>query len=95
MYGIFPGQEIDWPNTPIVQHLFAAEHDYHEDGWTSLAIAIEFIRTKRPDLTPKKYHCGSWRHILHESKLFEIRKCRNDTAPTQVWYRSKPLPVIE
>jgi len=87
-YGVFPGADIDWPNTTIVQQLLAAESDHQVDGWTFLSNAIEIIRTRKPGLSPKKYGCGSWRHILHESRMFKIQKRKTDTNALEVWYRS-------
>ncbi|MQA51701.1 hypothetical protein GDH07_00035 [Pseudomonas sp. MC042] len=41
--------------------------------------------------TPKRYGCGSWRHVIHESQQFEIRKqSQADNGATVVWYRSRP-----
>ena len=35
--------------------------------------------------------CGSWRHVLHESQQFEVRKqSQACDSPTVVWYRSRP-----
>lgn len=90
MFGVFPGQEIDWQSTTIVQQLCFAERDRDEDGWTELAKATEGIRARWPEVTPKKYGCSSWRHVIHESGLFEIKKrIQGDTKAVQVWYRSK------
>ncbi|MCG7872652.1 MAG: OST-HTH/LOTUS domain-containing protein [Candidatus Thiodiazotropha lotti] len=90
MFGVFPGQEIDWQSTTIVQQLCFAERDCDEDGWTELAKATEDIRARWPEVTPKKYGCSSWRHVIHESGLFEIKKrIQGDTKAVQVWYRSK------
>ncbi len=89
-YGVCPGRPVDWPNTPIISFLFQAEDSYRLDGWTNLEDAISFVRKKRPDLGPKKYGCSSWRHVLHESRMFDIAKRLNaDTGIKQVWYRSK------
>lgn len=84
------GTGIDWPSTEIVRLLRGAELSYAKEGWTSLRDAIATIKASHPDQSPKKYGCSSWRHVIHESKLFEIRK-----APTaalenvHVWYRSR------
>ncbi|MBX9754177.1 MAG: OST-HTH/LOTUS domain-containing protein [Pseudomonadaceae bacterium] len=91
LYGLVPGQPVDWPGTTIVQQLTLAESTCHEAGWTSLAAAIGFIHRDWPELNPKKYGCRSWRHVIHQSGLFEIQKRKPaDSERTQVWYRSKP-----
>lgn len=90
MFGVFPGHEIDWPSTTIVQQLRFAEHDCDEEGWTDLAKATEDIRTRWPEVTPKQYGCSSWRHVIHESGLFEIQKrIQGDNKSVKVWYRSR------
>ncbi|MDO8696316.1 MAG: OST-HTH/LOTUS domain-containing protein [Pseudomonas sp.] len=91
LYGLVPGQPVDWPCTTIVQQLSRAESACHEAGWTSLTTAIGFIHLDWPELNPKKYGCSSWRHVIHQSGLFEIQKRKPaDSERTQVWYRSKP-----
>lgn len=91
LYGLVPGQPVDWPCTTIVQQLSRAESTCHEAGWTSLTTAIGFIHLDWPELNPKKYGCSSWRHVIHQSGLFEIQKRKpTDSERTQVWYRSKP-----
>jgi hypothetical protein len=91
LYGLLPGQPVDWPGTTIVQQLTRAESACHEAGWTSLAAAIGFIHRDWPELNPKKYGCSSWRHVIHQSGRFEIQKRKPaDSERTQVWYRSKP-----
>lgn len=91
LYGLVPGQPVDWPCTTIVQQLSRAESACHEAGWTSLTAAIGFIHLDWPELNPKKYGCSSWRHVIHQSGLFEIQKRKPaDSERTQVWYRSKP-----
>lgn len=89
-YEVFPGRPVDWPNTPIIRFLTQAEDSYRLDGWTKLEDAISFVRKQRPDLGPKKYGCSSWRHVLHESGMFDLDK-RQDVGAggKQVWYRSK------
>lgn len=43
-----------------------------------------------PEQTPIRYGCGSWRHVIHESKQFEIPKqSQADNGTTVVWYRSR------
>jgi hypothetical protein len=89
-FGVFPGQDIEWPNTTIVHQLVAAEHEHHDDGWTNLDEAIASIRKKWPELTPAKYGCKNWRRVLDQSGLFDVQKRKNlETGVGQTWYRSK------
>lgn len=86
---------IDWPRAKIVELLRAAEETLSEQGWTLLAKAIDYAgRTHRAE-TPKRYGCKSWRQVIHESQLFEIRKTRAlDRDDVQIWYRSIASPTI-
>lgn len=89
-FGIIDGQPMNWPETAIVQQLRHLELALAEDGWTCLARTIRELQSNWPELTPRKYRCSSWRHLLRESGLFEIQK--RDLAgsgPTQIWFRSK------
>lgn len=87
---------VDWPSSPIVQLLKKAEKTCAVEGWTMLNNAIEFIRTKEPTQTPKKYECRTWRQVLHRSQMFEIRKDRyGDGHGIRVWYQSKSVAVVE
>ncbi|MBS1131997.1 MAG: hypothetical protein H6R16_2999 [Proteobacteria bacterium] len=87
--GIHPDGSVDWPSCGIVGHLREAETVLAQAGWTELNAAIGRIRQRAPSQTPKRYGCGSWRHVIHESRQFEIRK-QTTQAGTVVSYRSHP-----
>lgn len=89
-YGIPPDGKTCWIDTPIVHALNAALVLQGQDGWTSLADAVAIIRTKDKELNPKRYGMRSWRHLLHETKLFEVQK-RVDAGEVRVWYRNRKL----
>ncbi len=92
VYGIWPDGTVDWGTTPIVAVLREAEMCLAKDGWTSLDAAIKWLSTKYPDKQPAQYGCSRWRHLLHESKLFEIRRVTPDVSvATGVCYRSKQV----
>lgn len=90
IHGILPnGAGVDWSYSTIVNLLRDAEIVLNEDGWTSLARAIDYIHKTEPDHIPKKYGCSSWRNLLHECKQFEVRRHQPAAGlPTEVWYRS-------
>ena len=89
--GILPGGAgVAWESCTVVSELRDAEIILSEDGWTSLAKAINYLRKTAPEQTPRKYGCSSWRHLLHESGQFEVRKYRSEAGDTtEVWYRSR------
>jgi hypothetical protein len=65
---------IDWRYTPVVQALREAESQLSDDGWTKLSDAISWLGNHYPNETPAGYGCARWRHLLHESGLFEIAR---------------------
>ena len=87
--GIRGDGSVYWPGSGICLCLREAETKLAEGSWTRLEAAIRWIGSAYPEQTPKRYGCSSWRHALHESRQFEIRKSQADNERTAVWYRSK------
>ena len=89
--GIGPDGTVHWAGSGITNCLREAESKLAQAGWTPLFEAIHWIANTYPKQTPKRYGCGSWRHVIHASQQFEIRKqSQADNGPTVVWYRSRP-----
>ncbi|KPX94165.1 hypothetical protein VT47_24765 [Pseudomonas syringae pv. syringae] len=89
--GIGPDGTVHWVSSGITNCLREAETKLAQAGWTPLFEAIHWIAKTYPEQTPKRYGCGSWRHVIHASQQFEIRKqSQAVTGPTVVWYRSRP-----
>lgn len=90
-HGIFPGGAgVAWTSCTIVNLLRDAEDALAEDGWTQLAKAIEYITEREPTHTPKRYGCSSWRQVLHESALFNIRREQAEQGTAkETWYCSR------
>ncbi|GAD62731.1 OST-HTH/LOTUS domain-containing protein [Aquipseudomonas alcaligenes] len=87
--GIWLDGSVHWPSSGVVSCLREAERLLACDGWTVLSEAIRWITKTYPDQTPKRYGCSSWRHVLHEAKLFDVRKeVQVDAGGAVVWYRS-------
>lgn len=92
--GIAPDGSVDWPASGAVRCLREAEGLFATEGWTLLNTATTWIRAQHPDHHPHRYGCGSWRHVIHESQLFEIRKTVNtEQGCGEVWYRSRQEEV--
>lgn len=87
--GILVDGSVNWSASGICSCLREAETKPADGGWTRLEAAIRWIGSTYPEQTPKRYGCSSWRHVLHESRQFEIRKSQADNGRTTVWYRSK------
>ena len=92
VHGIMPGGAgVFWASSTIVNLLRDAEEAIAKDGWTFLQDAIDYIRQNEPEHTPTRYGCSSWRHVLHESEQFEVRREQPAPGlPTVTWYRSRP-----
>lgn len=92
IHGIMPGGAgVFWASSTIVNLLQDAESALAKDGWTLLQSAIDYISKHGSEHTPKRYGYSSWRHVLHESEQFEIRKEHTTPGlPTTTWYRSRP-----
>jgi hypothetical protein len=89
--GIWPDGSVHWPISGITACLREAETELAQAGWTHLFEAIRWITKTYPEQTPKRYGCGSWRHVMHESQQFEMRKQTHaDDGRSVVWYRSHP-----
>lgn len=88
--GIAPDGTVDWPASGAVRCLRDASARFETGGWTHLNTATAWIREQHPDQQPQRYGCGSWRHVIHESRLFEIRRAINtEQGCGEVWYRSR------
>jgi len=73
----------------LIELLRMAEADQENDGWTALNAAIALLRKTAPEETPRKYTFGSWRQVLHDARVFEVR--RGPVEPggaMETWYRS-------
>lgn len=91
IHGTVPGQAgFHWASSTIVNLLRDAETALAKEGWTLLSNAIAYIGMRAAEQTPKKYGCSSWRHVLHESEQFELRKVQTAPGlPAATWYRSR------
>lgn len=88
--GIAPDGTVNWPACGAVGCLREAEARFATEGWTLLNTATTWIRSQHPDQHPQRYGCGSWRHVIHESGQFDIRKTMNtEKGCGEVWYRSR------
>lgn len=90
--GIWVDGTVHWAGSGITNCLREAETNLAQAaGWTPLFEAIHWIAKTYPEQTPKRYGCGSWRHVIHASQQFEIcKQSQADNGATVVWYRSRP-----
>lgn len=74
----------------LVELLRRAEANVAKDGWPSQADAIAFIKTVTPDKTPRKHTFGSWRQVLRDADVFEVRRGPvTPDWPMEIWYQSR------
>ena len=86
--GIAPDGSVDWPAAGIVQALLEASTALAIEGWTPVASAERWIAETYPDQRPAKYGCSSWRQVVHQSHVFELRYRETD-GRRAAWYRVK------
>lgn len=79
---------MPWPETAIVGALRQAAAEIAKDGWTPVQAAAALIAGRHPDQLPSNYGCSSWRQVLHESGIFELRYRVTD-GQRAAWYREK------
>lgn len=90
--GIAPDGSIEWAASGIVRALREAMDELAEDGWTPVAIAGRWVQARYPDQVPTKYGCSSWRQVVHESRLFELRY-RDVDGRRAGYYRARDVYV--
>ena len=87
--GIGPDGEIHWPVAGIVGALREAFQELSIDGWVNLDAAARWVSEHHPQQTPQKYGCSRWRHVIHESGQFELRRFTH-SGQFGAWYRERP-----
>jgi hypothetical protein len=86
--GISPDGTVAWPAAGIVYALREAAGVLAVDGWASVAKAGKRIAELQPEQLPAKYGCRSWKQVVHESRVFELRYFEVG-GENSAWYREK------
>lgn len=86
--GISPDGTVHWPAAGIVSYLRTAARELAVDGWAPVDEVGSRIAEQYPDQLPAKYGCTSWRQVVHESRIFELRY-REVDGKRAAWYREK------
>lgn len=86
--GIGPDGKVHWPMAGIVGALREAFRELAVDGWANLDSAARWISVQRPEQTPQKYGCSRWRHVVHESGQFELRRFTHNEQ-FGAWFRER------
>jgi hypothetical protein len=78
----------------FVELLQRAEAAGARDGWMLLSDAIAFARNIAPDDTLAKHSFRSWRQVIHDAQVFEVRRiAAKPGGPIETWYRSRGGPA--
>lgn len=77
---------IPWPVTEIVSALQEAAVELAVDGWAPVAKAGEWVAARYPGELPVNYGCRTWRQVLHQSGVFELRYVQTEGQRVG-WYR--------
>jgi len=86
--GLLVNCKLPWPRTEIVGALREAAAELAVDGWAPVSEASALISLRYPDQLPSNYGCRSWRQVLHESGVFDLRY-RETGDRRATWYREK------
>lgn len=86
--GISPDGAVFCPDAGIVRALREAASELAVDGWATVTEAGRWIAERYPEQLPEKYGCGSWRQVVHQSRIFELRYFETD-GRRSAWYREK------
>ncbi|MFX1671641.1 OST-HTH/LOTUS domain-containing protein [Paraburkholderia sp. A2WS-5] len=87
--GIEPDGTIHWVMAGIVCALREAATELAIDGWTRLDDAVGFVAERYPAHTPGKYGCRTWKQVLHDSRLFELRYRANGGDSRSAWFKER------
>ncbi len=86
--GIAPDGTVDWNAAGIVSDLQEAFVVMATEGWAPVVEAGKWIVERYPTQLPAKYGCNSWRQVVHEAPIFELRYFEMNGERT-AYYREK------
>lgn len=86
--GIAPDGTVDWNASGIAKALREAFRALATDGWAPVVEAGKWIAERYPEQLPAKYGCQSWRQVVHESPILELRYFEMHGQRT-AYYREK------
>ncbi len=71
--GISPVEAMHLRSEGIVCALREAAGELAVDGWATVSEAGVWVAARYPELLPVKYGYSSWRQVVHEARIFELR----------------------
>ncbi len=82
------GGRIPWNRTQIAKALHEAAQETGIDGWAPANAAFRWVNARYPDEQPENYGCTSWRQVIHQSRLFDLRYLMSGGL-RQAFYRTR------
>lgn len=86
--GIAPDGKVNWDASGIVSALREAFGALAVGGWVPVAAAGKWVAKRYPEQLPAKYGCLSWRQVVHNAPILELRYLEMDGQRTAC-YREK------
>ncbi|WP_412553495.1 OST-HTH/LOTUS domain-containing protein [Shimia sp. MIT1388] len=86
--GIAPDGKVNWDASGIANALREAFRALAVDGWAPVAEAGKWVAKLHPEQLPAKYGCQSWRQVVHNASILELRYLEIDGQRTAC-YREK------
>lgn len=86
--GIAPNGKVNWDASGIVSALREAFRALAVYGWAPVAEAGKWVAKLYPEQLPAKYGCQSWRQVVHNASILELRYLEIDGQRTAC-YREK------
>ncbi len=71
--GNSPDETVRLANTGILRVLQEAAGELALDGWATVSEAGGWVAARYPDQVPERYGYASWRQVVHEARIFELR----------------------
>lgn len=89
-FGIRPDGSVDWEAAPIVKKLREAFDQLQIGGWATVDSAGCWIQARDQELTPERYLCRSWRHLIHDCQRFDLQY-RESGGGRVASFRPRPM----
>jgi hypothetical protein len=86
--GIALDGKVNWDASGIVGAMREAFSALAVDGWAPVAAAGKWVAKRYPEQLPAKYGCLSWRQVVHNAPILELRYLEMDGQRTAC-YREK------
>lgn len=90
--GIAADGKINWDASGVVNALREAFGALVVDGWAPVDEAGKWIAKRYPEQLPARYGCLSWRQVVHNASILELRYFEMDGRRTAC-YREKDSAV--